>query len=108
MTTTSLSRRLAGPRLRPDWAWQLRQGSALVYVIWFAVAVPLVIVGLLLEPRWVGWFVLAWFLREVPLRGAAGPPAELAAEEAIAGSTGAEAIIEPESSPRPSASPRPR
>ena len=43
-------------------AWQLRQGSALVYVIWFAVAVPLVIVGLLLEPRWVGWLVLAWFL----------------------------------------------
>jgi len=49
-------------RLRPDWAWQLRQGSALVYVIWFAVAVALVVVGLLVEPRWVGWFVLAWFL----------------------------------------------
>ena len=43
-------------------AWQLRQGSALVYVIWFAVAVPLAIVGLLLEPRWVGWFVFGWFL----------------------------------------------
>ena len=53
---------MAGPRLRPDWAWQLRQGSALVYVIWFAVAVPLVVVGLLMEPRWVGWFVLGWFL----------------------------------------------
>lgn len=34
----------------------------LVYAIWFAVAVPLVIVGLLLEPRWVGWFVLGWFV----------------------------------------------
>ena len=34
----------------------------MVYVIWFAVAVPLVIVGLLLEPRWVGWMVLGWFL----------------------------------------------
>jgi hypothetical protein len=34
----------------------------MVYVIWFAVAVPLAIVGLLLEPRWVGWMVLAWFL----------------------------------------------
>lgn len=53
---------MAGPRLRPDWAWQLRQGSALVYLIWFAVAVPLVVVGLLMEPRWVGWFVLGWFL----------------------------------------------
>lgn len=42
--------------------WQLRQGSALVFVLWFAIAVPLVIAGLLVEPRWVGWFVLAWFL----------------------------------------------
>jgi hypothetical protein len=50
------------PRLRPDWVWQLRQGSALVYILWFVIAVPLVIVGLLLEPRWVGWMVLAWFL----------------------------------------------
>ncbi|WP_405062134.1 hypothetical protein OG474_10875 [Kribbella sp. NBC_01505] len=49
-------------QLRPALAWQLRQGSVLVYVIWFAVAVPLVIVGLLVEPRWVGWFMLAWFV----------------------------------------------
>ncbi|WBQ06386.1 hypothetical protein [Kribbella sp. CA-293567] len=49
-------------RLRPDWVWQLRQGSALVYVLWFAIAVPLAIIGLLLEPRWVGWLVLGWFL----------------------------------------------
>lgn len=62
MTAAPVSRRVAGPRLRPDWAWQLRQGSALVYLIWFAVAVPLVVVGLLMEPRWVGWFVLGWFL----------------------------------------------
>ena len=62
MTAAPVTRRVAGPRLRPDWGWQLHQGSALVYVIWFAVAVPLVIVGLLLEPRWVGWMVLAWFL----------------------------------------------
>ena len=41
-------------------------------------------------------FALAWFLREVPLRGAAGPPAELAAEEAIAGGTGAEALVDAE------------
>ncbi|MGZ0150951.1 hypothetical protein ACXJJ3_28120 [Kribbella sp. WER1] len=31
-------------------------------MIWFVVAVPLAVVGLLLEPRWVGWFVLVWFL----------------------------------------------
>ncbi len=31
-------------------------------MIWFVVAVPLVIFGLLLEPRWVGWMVLGWFL----------------------------------------------
>jgi len=62
VTGTPVGRRVAGPRLRPDLAWQLRQGSALVYVIWFVVAVPLVIVGLLLEPRWVGWMVLGWFL----------------------------------------------
>jgi hypothetical protein len=62
LTAAPVSRRVAGPRLRPDWAWQLRQGSALVYVIWFAIAVPLVLVGLVLEPRWVGWFVLGWFL----------------------------------------------
>jgi hypothetical protein len=40
-------------------------------------------------------FALAWFLKEVPLRGAAGPPAELAAEEAIAGGTGSHEIVEP-------------
>jgi hypothetical protein len=62
VTATPVGRRVAGPRLRPDLVWQLRQGSALVYVIWFAAAVPLVIVGLLLEPRWVGWMVLGWFL----------------------------------------------
>lgn len=62
MTAAPVSRRVVGPRLRPDLAWQLRQGSALVYLIWFAIAVPLVLVGLLLEPRWVGWFVLGWFL----------------------------------------------
>jgi hypothetical protein len=49
-------------RLRPDWVWQLRQGSALVFVLWFAVAVPLVVIGLLVEPRWVGWMMLGWFL----------------------------------------------
>jgi len=49
-------------QLRPALVWQLRQGSVLLYVIWFAVAVPLVIAGLLLEPRWVGWLMLAWFL----------------------------------------------
>jgi hypothetical protein len=62
LTTAPVSRRTLRPRLRPAVAWQLRQGSALVYVLWFAVAVPLVIVGLLIEPRWVGWLVLAWFL----------------------------------------------
>jgi hypothetical protein len=53
---------VAGPRLRPDLEWQLRQGSVLVYVIWFAVATPLAVLGLLLEPRRVGWLVLGWFL----------------------------------------------
>jgi hypothetical protein len=53
---------MAGPRLRPDLEWQLRQGSVLVYVIWFAVATPLAVLGLLLEPRRVGWLVLGWFL----------------------------------------------
>ncbi|WP_238175626.1 hypothetical protein [Kribbella pratensis] len=62
MTTAPVSRRVTGPRLRPDLAWQLHQGAAIVYVIWFAVAVPLAIAGLLLEPRWVGWLVMAWFL----------------------------------------------
>jgi hypothetical protein len=62
LTATPVSRRPAGPRLRPDLAWQLRQGSALVYVIWFAVAIPLVVAGLLFEPRWVGWMMIGWFL----------------------------------------------
>ena len=62
MTATPISRHTRRPRLRPDWVWQLRQGSALVFVLWFAIAIPLVIVGLLLEPRWVGWMVLGWFL----------------------------------------------
>jgi hypothetical protein len=62
LTAAPVGRRALRPRLKPAWAWQLRQGSALVYVLWFVVAVPLVIVGLLVEPRWVGWMVLAWFL----------------------------------------------
>ncbi|MFI5690427.1 hypothetical protein ACIA58_01190 [Kribbella sp. NPDC051586] len=62
MTAAQVRAYLPAPRLRADLAWQLHQGAAVVYVIWFAVAVPLAIVGLLLEPRWVGWFVLAWFL----------------------------------------------
>jgi hypothetical protein len=40
-------------------------------------------------------FVLAWFLKEVPLRTTLARPAELAGEEAAAGATGAEAIVEP-------------
>jgi EmrB/QacA subfamily drug resistance transporter len=40
-------------------------------------------------------FVLALFLKEVPLRTTLGRRTELAAEEAAAGATGAEAIIEP-------------
>lgn len=62
MTAAPVSRRTQRPLLRPAWAWQLRQGSSLVFVLWFVVAVPLVLIGLLVEPRWVGWLVLAWFL----------------------------------------------
>ena len=62
MTSAPVSRRTLRPRLRPALVWQLRQGSTLVYLLWFAVAVPLAIAGLLLEPRWVGWMVLGWFL----------------------------------------------
>ena len=62
MTSAPASRRTLRPRLRPALVWQLRQGSTLVYLLWFAVAVPLAIAGLLLEPRWVGWMVLGWFL----------------------------------------------
>jgi hypothetical protein len=40
-------------------------------------------------------FVLALFLKEVPLRTTVGRAQELATEEAAAGATGAEAIIEP-------------
>ena len=38
-------------------------------------------------------FALSWRLREVPLRATTQQAAELAAEEAIAGATGAEAMI---------------
>jgi MFS family permease len=40
-------------------------------------------------------FVLAWLLKEVPLRTTLERPAELVVEEAAAGGTGAEAIVEP-------------
>jgi hypothetical protein len=62
LTAAPTSRNPGQSRLRPDWVWQLRQGSALVFVLWFAVAVPLVLFGLLVEPRLVGWLVLGWFL----------------------------------------------
>jgi MFS family permease len=38
-------------------------------------------------------FVLSWFLKEVPLRSTTRASADLAAEEAVAGATGAEAIV---------------
>jgi EmrB/QacA subfamily drug resistance transporter len=41
-------------------------------------------------------FVLSLFLREVPLRGRNYDTAELAAEEAVVGATGAEALVEEE------------
>src|SRR2546423_4187574 len=40
-------------------------------------------------------FLLAWLLKEVPLRTTVGRPAELAAEQAAAGGSGAEAIVDP-------------
>jgi hypothetical protein len=40
-------------------------------------------------------FVLAWLLKEVPLRTTLGRPSEFAAGHAVAGATGAEAIVEP-------------
>ncbi len=40
-------------------------------------------------------FVLSWLLKEVPLRTTLAQPAELAAEQAAAGATGPEAIVEP-------------
>jgi EmrB/QacA subfamily drug resistance transporter len=39
-------------------------------------------------------FGLAWLLREVPLRTTVGRPTEVATEEAAAGATGAEALVE--------------
>jgi MFS family permease len=44
-------------------------------------------------------FLLSWLLKEVPLRGSTYRTAELAAEEAVAGGTGAEGIVE-EPTPR--------
>jgi len=41
-------------------------------------------------------FVLSWFLKEIPLRGTNRASAELAGEEAVAGATGAEALVEEE------------
>src|SRR4051812_46859726 len=38
-------------------------------------------------------FILAWFLKEVPLRSTTRASSDLAAEEAVAGGTGAEAIV---------------
>jgi hypothetical protein len=38
-------------------------------------------------------FALSWMLKEIPLRGSTHAPATVAAEEAVAGGTGAEAII---------------
>jgi predicted MFS family arabinose efflux permease len=40
-------------------------------------------------------FGLAWLLKEVPLRTTLAKPVELAAEEAAAGATGAEALVAP-------------
>ena len=100
------SRFSGGLNISPDAVHSLPPEAQQDFLSAFVAALsPVFLVGAVLTAI---AFALAWFLREVPLRGAAGPPAELAAEEAIAGGTGAEAIIEPESSPRPSASPRPR
>jgi hypothetical protein len=48
-------------------------------------------------------FALSWLLKEIPLRGSTYSRAAVASEEALAGGTGAEAIItEPEDSQAPS------
>ncbi|MDA0170054.1 MFS transporter [Solirubrobacter taibaiensis] len=100
------SRFSGGLNISPDAVHSLPAEAQQDFLSAFVAALsPVFLVGAVLTAI---AFALAWFLREVPLRGAAGPPAELAAEEAIAGGTGAEAIIDPESSPRPSASQHPR
>jgi hypothetical protein len=62
VTAAPVRRRTLRPRLRPAWVWRLRQVSGLVFVLWFIVAIPLTVAGLLIEPRWVGWFVVVWFV----------------------------------------------
>jgi hypothetical protein len=54
-------RRSARPRLRADQSWRLRQLSGEVFLLWFAVAVPLTGAAFLIDPRWVGWVMVAWF-----------------------------------------------
>jgi hypothetical protein len=44
-------------------------------------------------------FGLAWLLKEVPLRTTIGRAAEVATEEAAAGATGAEVLVEPAADP---------
>jgi MFS family permease len=82
-----------GVRLTPEQAKQLSPEVHGEFLRAFAHALHGVFLwGMLLA---IVPFVLAWLLREVPLRTTLEGPTELSVEEAVAGATGAEAIVEP-------------
>jgi EmrB/QacA subfamily drug resistance transporter len=86
-----------GVHLTPEQAKQLPPAVHTEFLHAFAHALHGVFLwGMLLA---IVPFVLAWFLKEVPLRTTLDRPAELATEEACASGTGAEAIIEPAAHP---------
>lgn len=62
MTAGPVRGRTVRARLSPVWIWRVRQLSGALFVLWFAVAVPLTVGAFLVDPRWVGWVVVAWFL----------------------------------------------
>jgi hypothetical protein len=88
------ARLTAGVNIRPDQVHALPPVVRHDFLLAFVDALqPVFLVGAALTAV---AFVLAWLLKEVPLRATTHQASDLAAEEAAAGATGAEALIAPE------------
>jgi EmrB/QacA subfamily drug resistance transporter len=88
------SRFSGGVNISPEQVHSLPAETRTEFLLAFVHALqPVFLVGAALTAVAFG---LSWLLKEVPLRGTTHATAELAAEEAAAGATGAEAIVERE------------
>ncbi|MDA0139573.1 MDR family MFS transporter [Solirubrobacter deserti] len=87
------SRFSGGLSISPDEVHSLPTEAQTDFLHAFVAALqPVFLVGAVLTAL---AFLLAWGLKEVPLRGSARPPADLEGADAVAGATGADELVTP-------------